>query len=266
MIIIIKHMLVIITSCLLISLLFAPLGCLLLWQRQSYFSDGLAHSGLLAASISTALSLSPLITAPIIAAIFALLIFITRPSLGSGNGTINLVSSTMLALGILVASLFPGKINLSGLLIGDILSVTYGSTIALGSLCLCVAILLWWKLDSIILLSLNSDLAQSRGINGRRMEFFFLIFLSLVLAVGMKIIGALLSSALLIIPAATSYLLSRTPLQMIVFSIIISIASSTLGLIASFQLDLPTASCIILSCSLIHFVILLANKLLIPEL
>lgn len=248
-------MLIVIISCLLTSLLFAPLGCLLLWQRQSYFSDGLAHSCLLAASISAVFNLSPLITAPIIAAIFAILIFITRRGL-SGNSAINLVSGTMLALGILIASTFPGKINLTGLLTGDILSVTQDSVIALGFLALCVAILLYWKLDTIILISLNPDLAQSRGVNLKRTEFFFLIFLSLVLAISMKIIGALLSSALLIIPAATSYLLSRTPLQMIAFSVIISIISSMLGLFVSFRFDLPTAPCIILGCSMIHFIVL----------
>lgn len=248
-------MLIIIASCLLISLLFAPLGCLLLWQRQSYFADGLAHSCMLAASISAALNISPLITAPIIGAIFALLIFITRTHL-SGNGAINLVSSTMLACGILIACTFTGKVNFNGLLIGDILSINSGNIVTLCALSIVVAILLWWKLDSIILLSLNIDLAKSRNIDAKKTEFFFLLLLSLVLAVSMKIIGALLSSALLIIPAAASYLISQTPLQMIARSIVISIILSVLGLIASFYYDLATAPCIILSSSLLYFMIL----------
>jgi zinc transport system permease protein len=247
-------MLIIIASCLVLSILFAPLGCALLWQRQSYFSDGLAHSCLLAASISGALTLPVFITAPIIAVTFASLIVMTKDRLSSGPA-INLVSSTMLSLGIIIASCYPGSINLSGLLLGDILSTTQDDLIALIALAILTIGLLFWKLDEIILTSLNIDLAKVSGINTKALEFTFLVIVAVVLAACMKIIGALLSSALLLIPALASYHISTSPIKMIALSIVISMIASVMGLTCSFYFDLPTAPSIILGCSTIYIIV-----------
>jgi ABC-type Mn2+/Zn2+ transport system permease subunit len=244
-------MLTIVLSCIVLSLLFAPIGCALLWQRQAYFSDGLAHACLLAAALSTSLSLPLFITAPIIAAIFASLVMIAKDKLSS-NSAINLVSSTMLSLGIIIASCYPGSVNLNGLLLGDILSITQNDLIALAAICLVTSSLLFWKLDVIILTALNTDLAKVSGVNTKALEFIFLVMVAVSLAACMKIVGALLSSAMLLIPAAASYHISRRPVQMIAFSILISIIASMAGLCCSFYFDLPTAPCIILGSSALY--------------
>ncbi len=246
-------MLIIIISSLLVGILFAPLGCALLWQRMSYFSDGLAHACLLASGITAAMSLSILITAPVVAIIFAILVFAVGDREGGGSA-INIASSTMLSFGLLLASIFPSSINLMGLLLGDILATNTEDILVLCLLCLVTFVFFWVNLRDIVVASLSTDLAESRGIKTKRLELLFLVLMAVVLSICMKMIGAILSSALLIIPAAASHLLSKNPGQMILLSIIVSMISSGSGLVVSFYLDLPTAPCIIICCSVMYLV------------
>lgn len=244
-------MFAIIIACILLSLLFAPLGSILVWQRKAYFSDGLAHSCLLAASISSCFDLPVIITAPCISVIFALLVVATQESLAS-NSAINLVSSAMLALGLLLASILPTNISINILLFGDILSISSQDLLVLFILVVFVSIVSYYKIADIILCSLNADLAAARGLKIKRLEVYFLVLLALALSVGMKIIGALLITALLMIPSYVSALISKTPLQMICYSCMISIISCCSGIILSFYYDFATAPSIILSCSLAY--------------
>jgi len=245
-------MITIILACLLICLLFSPLGCTLLWQKKSYFADGLAHACLLATSLSLCYAIPIIISAPLTAVIFALLVFVTQSKL-DGDTSINIVSNTMLALGLLIANIAPNSINLNILLLGDILSVNHNDIAILAALVFLTAIIFALKLNDIVLLSLNTDLAKVHGIDTKKTELILLILLALVLAFSMKITGILLVSAMLIIPASTALLLSNTPIQMICCSICIALIACTSGLCISFYYDLSTTASIIASSALIHF-------------
>ncbi|MES2215084.1 MAG: metal ABC transporter permease [Pseudomonadota bacterium] len=255
-------MLFIVIVCILLSALFAPLGSILVWQRKAYFSDGLAHACLLASSVSGCFDVPIFIAAPGVAAIFALLVFATKSALAS-NAAINLISSTMLALGLLLAGMFPSSVNINSLLFGDILSTSSSDLLTLSILLLFVGIICYSKIEDIILISLNPDLAAVRGVNVKRLEIYFLVLLALVLSVSMKIIGALLVTALLMIPSYASVLISSTPIHMIRNSFILSVISCLLGIIFSFYYDFAAAPSIILSCGLVFCITLLFKKIAI---
>lgn len=252
-------MTIIILASILISILFAPLGCILLWQRQSYFADGLAHACLLASSLSIVLDLPIIVTAPITAILFVVLLLIT--GLKNNNASINLVSSFMLGGGILLSSTFPNKVNLNTLLLGDILSVNIDDIFFFIFLIIIVWVVLWKKLDHIVLISLNEDLASAMGINGKSIKLYILMVLAIALSVSMKIIGALLASTILILPGFTASKIAKTPVQTLVFSVIISIFVSIIGIIASFSFDLPTTPSIIFCYGLTHFFVLFTRHL-----
>lgn len=248
-------MLIVLVASVLLSILFAPLGSALTWQRKAYFSDGLVHACLLAASISGCLDISVTITAPIVAVLFALLIVIAKDMLAD-SAAINLISNTMLALGLLLASTFPSSTNINAMLFGDVLSVTKHDILILLFLVITVYLAYFYRMDDIVLFSLHPDLAAVRGMNIKRFEIYSLIILAVVLAVSMKIIGVLMVTALLMIPSYSAVLISKTPIQMICYSFIISVISSVIGIAISFYYDFVTSPSIILSCSIIYFLIL----------
>lgn len=248
-------MITIIVSCILVCILFAPIGCLLLWQKRAYFSDGLAHSCLLATSVSGFFDIPIIIAAPTIAILFAALLFIIKSKLDN-NASISVVSNTMLAIGLLLANSPSNKgISLNTLLMGDILSVTSSDIASLLCLTLVVGILLYIKLDDIVLLSLNIDLAKIHNVHPKIIETIMIILVAFILSFCMRIIGGLLVTALLIIPASTALLISKTPVQMIILSSVISLLSCLFGILISFYYDVGTVPMIIVSAGIVHFII-----------
>jgi zinc transport system permease protein len=136
------------------------------------------------------------------------------------------------------------------ILFGDILSVSKKEclTLAIGSsIVLIIYACLWRKL---VLVSLNEDLSQIECINVATTKYIFMLLLSVVIAFAIKVVGVLLT-ALLIIPAATARLLSKSPLQMTLLAMVIAIASVIAGLMMSMQWDLPTGPAIVLAATLL---------------
>ncbi|MBP7190107.1 MAG: metal ABC transporter permease [Rickettsiaceae bacterium] len=246
-------MILVILSVILIAMLFAPLGCVLLWQRQAYFADGLAHSCLLASSLSVALNLPILLAAPISAIIFAVMFFATKKN--GNSAAINLVSSSLFSIGVIVASKLPNRVNLNNLLFGDIISVSYYDLVVVLIITIISTVFLWQKFGDIILLSLNRDLAKSSGVNVASLEFLFLTFLAVVLSITMKMVGALLASSILILPAFSASLISKTPIHMLFLSVIFGISAGIVGVLLSFFFDLPTSPTIVLIYGAMYFMV-----------
>lgn len=246
-------MIIILLSAIILTCLFAPIGCILLWQRKAYFADGLAHACLLASSLSIGLNLPIMITAPITAIFFVFLLFLTKNH--KNNAAINLVSSLMLSSGVLIASTFPNRVNLNNLLLGDILSISNYDLITFTILLILSSLILWRKFSEIILFSLNPDLASVYGINIRKLEILMLIIVAVVLSVSMKIIGALLAASMLILPGFTAQTIAKNPKQMIFYSIIIASLASIIGIIWSFYCDIPTGPAMMLCYGIMHFIV-----------
>ncbi len=246
-------MIIILLASIILSCLFAPIGCVLLWQRRAYFADGLAHACLLASSISIGMNLPIMITAPITATFFVFLLFLTKNN--KNNAAINLVSSFMLSSGILIASTFPGRVNLNSLLLGDILSISNYDIIIFTILLIISSIVLWQKLGDIILFSLSPDLASVNGINTRKLEALMLVIVAVILSVSMKIIGALLAASMLILPGFTAQTIAKNPVSMIFYSVIIASFASALGIIWSFYYDVPTGPAMMLCYGAMHFIV-----------
>ncbi len=234
----------IILALLLISLIFAPLGCINIWQRYVYFADGLAHAALLAGSLSLIFSLDLSYSSLIVSLIFAFLVFKFKNSSGTSE-SISIISNFMLAAALIASYLSPSPLNMDSLLFGEILSVDTKDLFIL-SLILVFCILFFFAFyNQIILSSLNKDMAKVAGIKVDRIELIFLILLSLSIFSTIKIVGALLVGSILIIPASCSKFISTSPGSMILNSLIISVAVNFTGLFLSFYLDLPVAATIL---------------------
>ena len=244
-------MLTIILITVLTALIFAPLGCLALWKRYIYFGDGLAHAAILAGSISAILDLPLFYSGIITAIIFASLVFKFKNISGT-NATMNLISSLMLSGAMILAVVNPSRININQLLFGDIISVSKYDLITLGCVFTMVYgfIIIFYK--QILLIVLDRDIACVKKIPVNFIELSFLILLSISVFTTIKIVGSLLVTSILIIPAMSARLISNSPLQMIIISIIFASASNLGGLYISYLKDVPVAPVIIIVESIIY--------------
>ena len=253
-------MTIIIAISTLIGLIFAPLGCLVLWKRYVYFGDGLAHASMLAAVISVLLGIPVFYAGIINTAIFAFVVFKLKNKSGN-NAAIGLTSSVMISLALILSYIFPGKFNFTSLLFGDIVIASSKDTITLSILLLFVVIFFLSFYKKIILLIISKDVASSRGINVGLIEFIFLSLLSFSVLATIKIVGALLVTSIILIPAMSARIISTSPLMMIILSIFFAQIMNISGIALSFYADLPFAPIIILCGGGIFIMISIYNKM-----
>lgn len=251
-------MLTILLGILAICLLLAPVGCALLWQRYNYFSDGLAHASIFSGILSYFLDLPQIFSLILISAIFALIIYLFK-FLSNKNNVVSIVSTAFVASAILIASKLEDQSIINTMLFGDMLAMKLSDLYLIGMIGLISFIFLIKYQQDIVLTALDRDMAKVHGVRVNLIELFSLVLFGLIVALTVKIIGALLITALLITPAAAARLTSNNPIQMIISSLLIAIVSGIIGLIISFGYDLPLSSAIVMVCIIIYGIINLAS-------
>lgn len=207
------------------------LGCFVVWRRLAYFGDATAHAAILGVAVSLAFATSIYVGVGVVSLGMALLFHVLQ---GKGHGPdaiLGVLSHGALALGLMAVSLVPGtQVNLESYLFGDIVTVSKSDVGVIWCGALVVLGLLWWHWSSLLTATLNPDLAHAAGINPRRQELLLTLLLAAVVAVSIKIVGALLITALLIIPAASARGIMRTPEGMAVASMVFAAVAALGGL------------------------------------
>ena len=230
-----------------IAIIAGPLGCLVIWRRLSYFGDTLSHSALLGVTLAYAFSINITLSVFVISSVVAiLLINLQKRTKLAGDSLLGLLAHSTLAIGlVLIGFLSSIRFDLMGLLFGDILAVTI-EDIALvwigGILILGILYFIWKSLFSA---TVNYDLAAAEGMRPEISNFIFTLLLAAVIALSIKMIGALLITGLLLIPAAIARNLSNSPKQMIIISVLAGIASVVIGLFTSLELNTASGPSII---------------------
>lgn len=238
-------MIVVLTISVLLGLIFAPLGCLVLWKRYVYLGDGLAHASMLAAVLSITAGI-PIIYAGIInTLLFALIVFKLKNKSGN-NAAIGLTSSLMISLALILSYIFPGKFNFTSLLFGDIITANSDDIIIL--IILLAAVLLFFiaTYKNLVMTVLSKDIARTRGIKVAILEFVFLAIFSFAVLSTIKIVGALLVTSIILIPAMAARLISNSPSMMIISAIFLAQLMNFGGILVSLYIDIPFAPVIIL--------------------
>ncbi|MGI4775953.1 MAG: metal ABC transporter permease [Janthinobacterium lividum] len=249
-------MLVVILTSILIALVFAPLGCLSLWKRYIYFSDGLAHASLLAGSISVVCAMPLIYSGLIVAILFAAIIFKFSKISGS-NAAISLTSNLMLASALIFTSLNSSSVNINQLLFGDIISSSQEDLVILLLIIIATYSFIIFFFRQINLIVLSRDIALVSGIWVKTIELLFLVLLALAVLFSIKIVGSLLITSFLLVPALAARLAATTPSRMIILATIFAIFANMLGLFSSFHLNIPVAPAIIIAQSSIYLIIYL---------
>ncbi|MGZ0247393.1 MAG: metal ABC transporter permease [Alphaproteobacteria bacterium] len=232
-----------------VAIVMGATGVFVVWRRMAYFGDTLAHSALLGVAIGFLAGVNVNIGIVGVCLTIAIgMVFLRSQRHLAEDTLLGILAHSSLALGLVSISF------VSALRIDDILSVTPtdigwvygGGTIALGMLA--------WLWKDLIAITVHEDLARTEGVNVLRTQIAFMTLFALVIAMAMKIVGILLVTALLIIPAATARRFSRTPEQMAVFAAIAGSLSVALGLQGSLLWDLPSGPAIVVASALIYVV------------
>jgi len=238
---------------LLIALIAGPLGVFILWRRMAYFGDTLSHSAILGVALGLLLSINlkfGILFSTVLVAV--LLIYSQRQKKLASDTMLGIISHSALSLGLVLISFVKGvRVNIESWLFGDILAVNWNdiSYIALGVGIVILVLCLIWK--PLLSLTVHEELALVEGVNVSLVSAIYTLLIALLVAIAMKIVGALLITALLIIPAAAARQFSRTPEQMALFSIVVGMFAVILGLTASFYSDTPTGPSIVVSATVL---------------
>jgi zinc transport system permease protein len=234
-----------------LALVAAPLGCFVVWRRMAYFGETIAQGGIIGVALSLALSINTSLTVLGVAILLALLLLgLSRQQVIPLDSLLGVLAHAALAVGIVGASQVSGrKIDLLAFLFGDIYSVTREDLqwiFACGSLAL---VALFWIWKPLLSLSVHEELAGAEGVPVERTKAVFVLILAIVVAVALKVVGALLTIAFLIMPAAAARPFSETPEQMAFFATIFATLAVAFGLFVSVSIDAPGGPSIVLVLS-----------------
>ena len=240
---------------LLLTPLLSLLGTMAVNQRMAFFSDALGHSALAGVGIGVLLGLSNVTVILVLFGVcWAILITrINRTGGSSSDTTISVFSSEGIALGLLILS-GSGKYNrYSSILVGDILAITPTDILCLG-IALAVGLALWVLLyNKLLLTAINPQLAQSRGIPTKAVEYGFVILVAVAVMLSIRWVGVLLINALLILPAAAGRNLSRSARQHALWSVGIGLASGVGGLCLAYRWDTGVGAAVVLCAAACYF-------------
>ena len=235
-----------------VAVLAGPLGCFIVWRRLAYFGDTLSHSALLGVAMALLLELNITFTVFIISVIVAmLLLLLQRQAQLSSDALLGLLAHATLAVGLVVLAFMTWvRVDLMGFLFGDILAINTTDIVIIwiGGLAVLAALALIWK--SLFAATVNYEIAVAEGLKPDRANFFFMVLMAAVIAISMKIVGVLLITALLIIPAATARRFAISPEMMAIVASIIGTASVWIGLEGSLRWDTPAGPSIVVAALL----------------
>lgn len=239
-----------------------PLGTFVVWRRMSYFGDTLSHAALLGVALGFLLHINLFYAVIFVTFILAVgLIWLESQKQLPIDTLLGILAHSALSLGLVVISLMKNiRVDLMGYLFGDLLSVTTLDVYQIFVCVLLIGILLIWRWNHFLFITVSEELAFSNGIPVQFTKLLLTLLLALTIGISMKFVGALIITSLLIIPAATAKYYSKTPEMMAIIAIVIGIISIIGGLFFSFLYDTPTGPSVVLSNTCIFFITLIITK------
>ncbi len=239
---------------LLLTPLLSLLGTMAVNQRMAFFSDALGHSALAGVGLGMLLGIpNETISLLIFGIMWALLISrINHSGSASADTIISVFSSTGIALGLLILSRGGGFSKYSALLTGDILSVSPADLVWL--LCALLVGLAAWIImyNRLLLTAVNPQLAQSRGIGAKWVEYAFVCLVAVAVMLAIRWVGVLLINALLILPAAAARNISRNAAQHSRYAVLIGVLCGVIGLIAAYYMDTGVGAAVVLCAAVCY--------------
>lgn len=229
-----------------VALAAGPVGCFVVWRRMAYFGDATAHAAILGVALSLAFSIS-VFWGVLAASLFtALAVVVLSGHKLAADTLLGVIAHGSIAVGLVAVALVSNAtINIESYLFGDILAVSKSDLGLIWTGSVAVIGLLAWRWAGLLVSTLNADMAAASGIKPDREQLILTLALAVLVAISIKVVGALLITAMLIIPAAAARPLARAPEIMAGLAALIGGLSVLLGLWLSYTYDLPSGPMIV---------------------
>ena len=233
---------------LLIAISSSFLGIFLVLRKYSMIGDGLAHVSFATVALALVLNQSPLIISiPIVSLASLLILKLSEENRIGGDAAIGLIASTSLAIGVFITSVSNGfSVDLSSYLFGSILIIAQSDVyLSLVLTVLIVSLVLVFYQD-LFAMTYDFDYAKVSGRKTKRLNQLLSILTAITIVLGIRVVGTMLISSLIIFPTVSALRLSKGFKSTIIWAVIIAIISVMSGILISVTLDFPTGSSIVL--------------------
>ena len=239
----------------LISLCASLIGVSLVLRKNSMIGDGLSHVGFGAFAVATILGFAPLEFAiPIVVIVSFLILKLNENNKIHGDSAIALISASSLAIGTFLISITGVNTDINNYLFGSILSINNSDVIISIILSIIVILIYIISFNKIFAITFDERFAKSIGINTNLYNIIFATLCSIVVVIGMRLMGSLLISSLIIFPTLSSLQIFKKFKSVVISSIVISLLSFIIGLVVSYLNATPTGATIVIS-NLVIFII-----------
>ena len=246
-----------------VALVCASLGCFVVWRRMAYFGDSLSHSALLGIALGLLWGIGVNAGILVVCVTFALaLVWLQHQRILATDTLLGILAHSALSVGMVVISLMElPNFDLHSYLFGDILTVQQSDLIWIygGGFFVIGVIISHWA--SLTLMTISEELAQAEGVNTFVANLILLAMMTVVVSVSVRIVGILLVSSLLIIPAATARQWARSPETMALLAGVFGVLSVILGILASGYFDTPSGPSIVTAAAVIFSITLTVQTL-----
>lgn len=240
----------------LLAIVCGPFGTFIVWRRMAFFGDTLAHSALLGVAIGLLFGFDVRIGMIVTCLIAALILALGQRQRRLGSDTVlGMLAHSTLALGMVALAFVHGvAVDIMAYLFGDILAVNTGDLWLLGlggGVALAVLICIWRPL---LALTISPEIAVVEGVPVERLRLIFMLLMALVIGMAIKIVGVLLITALLIVPAASARFFARTPEQMAIGAALFGVAAVMAGIDLSWHIDSPAGPSIVIAAAVLFLI------------
>ena len=234
-----------------IALIAGPLGSFVVWRKMAYFGDTLAHASLMGLALGFLFNINLYFALLICCLMLAvLLVTLQKQKLVATDTLLGILAHSALSLGLVAVSFLDNvRVDLMSYLFGDLLAVSPTDLVFIyaGAAVIGVVLAIFWR--PLLSTTVNEDLAAVDGINIDLMRLILMLLIGIVIAVGMKFVGALIMTSLLIIPAATARKFANTPEQMAFLASVIGSIAVFGGLSLSWFYDTPAGPSVVISAA-----------------
>lgn len=231
----------------LVSLCAALLGVSLVLKRYSMIGDGLSHVGFGALSVALAMNWSPLkVSIPVVVAAAFLLLRLSENQRVKGDSAIALISTTAMALGVIATSLTTGmNVDVYSYMFGSILAMSWEDVYLSVGLCACVLALFVIFYNKIFAVTFDESFARATGTHTGRYNMLIALLTAVTVVLGMRMMGTLLISSLIIFPALTAMGVFKRFFSVILCAAAVSVTCFAGGMAASYALSIPAGASVV---------------------
>ena len=250
---------------LMIAVIAGIMGCFIVWRRMAYFGDSLAHSALLGIALGLIGSISTTAAILGMSALFSgLLLWMQQRRVMSTDALLGILAHGALSTAIVIMAFAQLPVDLHSLLFGDILTVTTQDLLVIGIGGIIVLSLISVLWQPLLLMTINEDLAKAEGANTLFLQVIFLFLIAITVAISVRMVGVLLITSMLIIPASTARQFAPTPIIMAVLSAGTGMLAVAGGMGFSLEYNTPTGPSMVLCLAILFTLSLVITRLIAP--